>query len=224
MTTPLAQRLKDETHTLHRAAERSRFMGALLQGRMDRPSYCALLRNLHAIYAALEPALERHAQHPSVAPVLLPGLWRRAALAADLQALHGAAWAEALALQPACERYVQRLHELDAAQPGLLLAHAYVRYLGDLSGGQLLRGIVRRSLQPPAGAGTAFYEFGTPAETLALVRAFRRGLDAVVVDAGTADALVAEAVLAFELHRSLFDELAPERDAASGPEPALASG
>lgn len=44
--------------------------------------------------------------------------------------------------------------------PGRLLAHAYVRYLGDLSGGQLVAAKIRRvySLPPPPG-GTAFYEF-----------------------------------------------------------------
>jgi heme oxygenase (biliverdin-producing, ferredoxin) len=204
----LSERLRGETEALHRSAERSRFMGALLRGRMDRPAYCALLLNLHAVYAVLEPALMRHAQHPLIAPVFLPGLWRSAALAADLGALQGSSWAVAGELQSACLRYVQRLCEVDAAQPGLLLAHAYVRYLGDLSGGQMLRRIVADSMKLPPGIGVAFYDFGPPAETLALAQAFRDGLDAVVVDPALADALVAEAVLAFELHRSLFDELA----------------
>ena len=63
-------------------------------------------------------------------------------------------------------------------------------------------------MKPLPGSGTAFYEFGAPADTLALTQAFRSGLDEVIADSAQADALVAEAVLAFELHRSLFDELA----------------
>jgi heme oxygenase (biliverdin-producing, ferredoxin) len=204
----LPERLRRETHELHRSAERSRFMAALLRGRVSRPPYSALLRNLHAIYSALEPALERHRQHPWIAPVILPALWRSAALAADLAELHGAGWADALVVLPAAERYCARVRQLDAAQPGLLLAHAYVRCLGDLSGGQLLRRIVAESLQLTGGVGTAFYDFGAPSETLALARAFRSGLDEVSVDAPAADSLVAEAVLAFELHHGLFDELA----------------
>ena len=47
-----------------------------------------------------------------------------------------------------------------SSHPGRLLAHAYVRYLGDLSGGQLVAAKIRRvySLPPPPG-GTSFYEF-----------------------------------------------------------------
>ena len=135
MTASLAERLRTETRALHTAAERSRFMGVLLRGQMDRASYCALLRNLHAIYAALEPALARHAGHPVLAPVFLPRLARTQALADDLLTLHGSAWADAIALQPATARYLRRLHEIEAAQPELLFAHAYVRFLGDLSGG-----------------------------------------------------------------------------------------
>jgi heme oxygenase (biliverdin-producing, ferredoxin) len=218
----LPERLRRETHELHRSVERSRFMAALLRGRVGKPSYSALLRNLHAIYSALEPALERHRQHPWIAPVVLPALWRRAALAADLAALHGPGWADALVLLPAAERYCERVRQLDAEQPDLLLAHAYVRCLGDLSGGQLLCRVVAESLQLTGGVGTAFYDFGAPSETLALVRAFRSGLDKVVADAPAADALVAEAVLAFELHRNLFDELAAASDLAGDSQPALA--
>ena len=72
MSASLADRLKDETLTLHRAAERSTFMGALLRGEVDRRGYSALLRNLAALYAALEPALLRHAAHPLLAPVHAP--------------------------------------------------------------------------------------------------------------------------------------------------------
>jgi heme oxygenase (biliverdin-producing, ferredoxin) len=220
----LPERLRRETHELHRSAERSQFMAALLRGRVGKPSYNALLRNLHAIYSALEPALERHRQHPWIAPIFLPALWRSAALADDLAALHGPSWADALELLPAGARYGERVRHLDAEQPGLLLAHAYVRCLGDLSGGQLLRRVVADTLQLTGGAGTAFYDFGTPSETLALSRAFRSGLDEVIADTAAADALVAEAVLAFELHRSLFDELAEAGNLAGDSQPALARG
>lgn len=74
LTPNLAERLKTETRTLHTAAERSIFM----------PAYCALPRNLHSFYDALEPAIERYAAHPLTAAVHAPGLVRTAALARDL--------------------------------------------------------------------------------------------------------------------------------------------
>jgi heme oxygenase len=205
LTAPLAERLKAETRALHTSAERSVFMGALLRGQLERAAYGALLRNLHAIYAVLEPALERHAGDPAIAPVYLPSLWRTRSLEHDLLALHGPRWADELALQPAAAAYVARLRELDGSQPELLLAHAYVRYLGDLSGGQMLSGIVARSFHHDA---VAFYEFGDALATKELTQAFRAGLAAVPVDEAQTDALVREARLSFGLHQRLFDELA----------------
>ena len=175
---------------------------------MDRTAYCALLRNLHALYAALEPALERHANHPVIAPIFLPALWRSRALQHDLDALHGPGWAAAIALRPATAAYVDRLRLLDASRPALLLAHAYVRYLGDLSGGQLLRGIVAKSAALAGAKAIAFYDFGDALATRDLIHAFRAGLAAVPTDDRLADDLVGEARLAFEGHRQFFDQLA----------------
>ncbi len=222
----LALRLKSETRALHTSAERSAFMRALLRGQMSLPAYVALLRNLHAIYAALEPALLRQAQRPTIAPVLLPALWRGPSLVADLDALHGPSWAANIALQPATDAYVNRVRELDASAPDLLLAHAYVRYLGDLSGGQMLRRIVAASMPVPAGRGTAFYEFGDAEQTHALTQAFRNGLARVVADPATVSALADEARRAFELHSRLFDELARAFKLGDEPaaEPVVAAG
>jgi len=208
LSTSLAERLRTETRALHTAAERSAFMGVLLRGQMERPAYCALLRNLHLIYGALEPALDRHALHPAIAPVHSRALSRKAALEQDLRALHGPAWAMEIAVQAAAIDYQRRLLELDAAQPELLLAHAYVRYLGDLSGGQMLRNIVANGPAASGASATAFYEFGDAAQTRGLTLAFRAGLGGVVVAPPQADALVNEARLAFALHQQLFDELA----------------
>ena len=60
-TLQLATRLREETQSLHRVAERSGVMRDLLHGRLDQRDYCLMLRNLHAIYETLESALDRHA-------------------------------------------------------------------------------------------------------------------------------------------------------------------
>ncbi len=205
MTDSLAQRLRDGTRTLHVDAERSAFMSVLLRGRMERAAYAALLRNLHAIYDAMEPALARHAAHAALAPLDLAALARLSSLRDDLVRIADPSDATSEA-RPTTLRYVARLRELDADRPELLLAHAYVRYLGDLSGGQLLRGIVARSPGLAPHAGTAFYEFGEAVPASALAANFRAGLERAVVD--DPEAVVAEAQLAFRWHRELFDELA----------------
>jgi len=204
----LPDALKRETAALHAQVERSAFMGLLLRGQMSRRGYLLLLRSLHAIYAALEPALARHVDDALLGPLYFPALLREPSLRSDLDTLHGAGWREALAVQPTAIRYAEHLQKLDDAQPQLLVAHSYVRYLGDLSGGQLLARIVRDTLALPAGAGTAFYEFGSAIETAQRRQAYREGLDGLTPDPATTRAIVAEAVLAFELHGQLFDELA----------------
>jgi heme oxygenase len=204
-STSLSHRLRTETRALHASAERSAFMSVLLRGRMQRDAYSALLRNLHPIYAAMEPELARHSKHPVIAPVYLPALWRTGALERDLVVLHGAAWRDEIEPQAVTARYVDRLR---AGGPETLLSHAYVRYLGDLSGGQMLRDIVARSMNLTNGDGAEFYDFGDPAQTRALTESFRKGLQSIALDDAGIDAVVEEAKLAFEMHRSLFDGLA----------------
>lgn len=69
---------------------------------------------------------------------------------------------------PGISNYVARIQELSngnesrgiAPQPELLLAHAYVRYLGDLSGGQQIRRNIAKAYGlDNDGAGTSFYVF-----------------------------------------------------------------
>lgn len=206
----LAERLRRETAALHHQVERTGVMHALLHRRVDRAAYARLLRSLHAIYAALEPALAARRTDPCVAKVFDPALCRADALAADLHTLHGPHWAGELAVAPAARHYAERVAELADADPPALVAHAYVRYLGDLSGGQALRQLVADTFALPAGEGTRFYRFGTGAQTDALKRAFRAALDRLPADRAVQDTIVAEACRAFERHRQLFIELDPQ--------------
>ena len=55
--------------------------------------------------------------------------------------------------------YKGRLEHLADSDPIRLLAHAYVRYLGDLSGGQFIRRRIAKAYELEDGAGVSFYEF-----------------------------------------------------------------
>ena len=182
-------------------------MVELLQGRIGRAAYCALLRNLHAIYAALEPALSAHRNDTVIGALHEPQLFREAALADDLDRLEGAGWREQLAIEPATAGYVERLRGLAAAGSRALVAHAYVRYLGDLHGGQVLKRLVARQLALPEGGGTRFYDFGAEEQVLALRQAFRQALGALRTSEAEGELIVAEARWAFRQHISLFEEL-----------------
>lgn len=200
----LAARLKEETRQLHAWAERSGVMADLLHGRLGLDGYCELLRHLQAIYAALEAGLDRHLQDPR--------LWRAelrrlAALDQDLDRLHPDVWRTDKPLKPAAVAYVARLQALAQTAPQRLLAHAYVRYLGDLYGGQMLARLIRQRFGLQGNEGTAFYAFGEPAQVETLKRDFRAGLDALDLTPTQADDFVAEACEAFRLHARLFEEL-----------------
>lgn len=203
----LSLRLREATHQLHGDVERSALMQQLLRGRLARADYCRLLRSLHMIYTALEAGLADCAAHPSLAGLPLEGLARCAALSIDLDQLHGCDWARDLPAAPAARAYAQRLQALAATDPGLLAAHAYVRYLGDLNGGQALARLVARAYQLAPGQAVAFYDFGPPAMVAQAIAGLRAGLDHCAPDEAAAQALVAEAVSGFERHGLLFAEL-----------------
>jgi heme oxygenase len=201
-----AERLRADTRLLHAEVERAGIMPRLLRGELGRAGYCALLRNLHEIYRLLEDALRRNASLPQLAPVVLPALFRAEALGEDLGALHGPGWPH-LPLVPATQAYAARLRDVERDAAALLLAHAYVRYLGDLSGGQIVRRIVGASLGLADGAGLRFYDFGDGPRRQRLADDLRRGIDSACAPAAL-EPLVAEAQLAFRLHARLFEQLA----------------
>lgn len=214
---PVARALREGTAALHREAERAGLMGELLRGRVTRTGYSALLRNLHALYRSLEAHLRGHVADPAIAKVWFPELAREAALASDLEALHGALWERGITVQPAMMRYVARLDEVAQAAPRLLLAHAYVRYLGDLSGGQIVRRVIASSLALGADSGQSFYRFSEAPERLAA--RLRTALDAIEMEPEELAQLVDEARLAFGLHIALFEQLADGTAHSAGAPP-----
>lgn len=193
-------------------------MRDLLCGRVDRGGYCSLLRNLHALYRTLEAGLTQLAADPALALVSLPVLARGAALASDLESLHGAGWERDIPLQPAMTRYVERLDDVARSSPRALLAHAYVRYLGDLSGGQIVHRVIASALALTEDSGLAFYRFPEAPEVLAA--RLRSALDSIALTPEEQTRLVDEARLAFRYHIELFEQLG---DAAARPVTALTS-
>ena len=214
----LAERLRLDTRELHTQAERSGVMRPLLRGELDRTTYCRLLRDLHAIYAELESALATHAQHPVLGAIHDPCLARADALALDLETLYRADWVLQLAPTPEAMEYVRHLATLEATEPVLLLAHAYVRYLGDLSGGQILRDIVRRSMRLSGEDGTRFYAFA-PKDAQTLATRFRAAIQSMELDPAMTERLVAEAQDSFRRHVRMFEglEAAPFANTRAAP-------
>jgi heme oxygenase len=182
-------------------------MRALLRGELSLERYRALLRNLYDIYVMLEAALVRNAHHPSLERVVIPALFRSPSIASDLDQLAGKNWCAGLSVEPATARYVARLRQIETEDPSLLVAHAYVRYLGDLYGGQILKAIVGPMLPARFGRALKFYDFGSLDDVRGYRRTFSEALRATPLDDAVIQRIVLEAHLAFDFHCELFEQL-----------------
>jgi heme oxygenase len=109
---------------------------------------------------------------------------------------------------PATQDYIDRLHHVAQKDPLLLLAHAYTRYLGDLSGGKVLARVARRALSlHKTNEGLEFYHFEHISSMKLFKDQYRQALDALTLTEEQIQRVVAEANVAFCLNMRLFEEL-----------------
>lgn len=219
MSSNLATALREGTQHSHTITENTAFMKCFLKGIVEREPLRKLLANLYFVYSALERGLHVNQTNPLIAPIYFTELNRADNLADDLAFYYGDNWREQIAPSPAGQVYVDRINTLADTQPALLIAHAYTRYLGDLSGGQSLKNIVRSALNLTDDRGTALYEFDkipTPADRREFKETYRQALDNLPIDADLCAAIVAEANYAFQLNRDVVHELEADVRSAVG--------
>lgn len=203
-----AARIRTETRTAHQEAERAPFVQDLLGGRLPVDDYVRLVVQHHALYSVLE-ALVAGSADPVVARFAAPELERLPAIVADLEFLAGPDWGARFPVLAATEAYGAHLREVAAAWPGGLVAHHYVRYLGDLSGGQLIGRVLQRVYRFEDQRGTAFYRFPGIASPKAFKARYRAQLDALGWVEPDRRRFVDEVNEAYRLNTDVFYELAP---------------
>jgi heme oxygenase len=206
MSVNLATMLREGTKKSHTMAENVGFVKCFLKGVVEKNSYRTLVANLYFVYSAMEEEMEKLRQHPIVSQIYFPQLNRKHSLEQDLHYYYGANWRNEVKLSEAGEAYVQRIREVAATQPELLVAHSYTRYLGDLSGGQILKKIAQRAMNLNDG-GTAFYEFQEIPDEKAFKNEYRQAMNDLPVDEETAQRIVDEANEAFRMNMKMFKEL-----------------
>jgi heme oxygenase len=183
----------------HEAAEQSPFLGELLSGDLAKCAYIDYLLRLRVVYAALESAVRSDRDDPLVAAVYDPILERLPAIDADLS--HWGCGVLPDINSSAAEAYRSRL---ESVRGGSLLAHHYTRYLGDLSGGRVIRRALNR-VYNLGGVGLAFYDF--PIHAKRYKDSYRARLDDLRLHTEEVEQVVNEVKLAFRLNQALFDEL-----------------
>ena len=219
MTNNLATQLRQGTKQSHTMAENTAYMKCFLKGIVEKEPFRKLLANLYFVYSTLEAELVKHRDHRVISLIYFPELNRKANLEEDLAFYYGDNWQSEIAPSEAGRDYIARLLEISNSEPALLVAHAYVRYMGDLSGGQGLKSIVRSALELPANKGTRFYEFDAFSSIGAIKEfkeKYRDALNSLPVDAELEAKIVAEANTAFTLNRDVMHSLEPEVKAAIG--------
>nr|MDJ0575749.1 heme oxygenase (biliverdin-producing) [Xenococcaceae cyanobacterium MO_234.B1] len=188
-------------------AENVGFVKCFLKGVVEKQSYRRLVTNLYFVYSAMEEEMEKLKDHTIVSKIYYPELNRKHSLEQDLYFYFGSRWREEAKLSEAGEAYVKRIREIANTKPELLVAHSYTRYLGDLSGGQILKKIAQRAMNLVDGEGTAFYEFQDIPDEKEFKNRYRQAMDELPVDLATAEEIVAEANDAFGMNMKLFQEL-----------------
>ena len=201
-----AKELKEGTKKSHSAAENTAFVKSFLRGVVSKESYRTLVSDLYFVYVALEEEFRIFKNDPILGALYLPELERVVALETDLRYYFGPIWRSIVKPSEQCQRYVDRIHEVAKTEPELLIGHHYTRYLGDLSGGQILKGIAEKALNLN-GEGLNFYEFGKIDNAKIYKEKYRSILDELPLTDSQQNAIITEANYAFRLNMYMFEQL-----------------
>lgn len=207
MTSNLATQLREGTSKSHSMAENVSFVKSFLGGVIDKESYRKLVSNLYFVYSAMEEAMEKNRDNSFIKPIYFRELNRRKSLEMDLEYYYGSNWSSCITLSEATKAYVERIQTISNERPELLVAHAYTRYLGDLSGGQILKKIAQRAMNLSDGKGLSFYEFTEVKDEQEFKQNYKKALDSLALDSMLADQIVAEANVSFTMNMKMFQEL-----------------
>lgn len=205
--------VRDRTAERHSKAEHSTFMSDLMEGALDAEAYVQLLGQYEYIYEALEGVAARFRENGEtlVRPFDDPGLDRLVSIRDDLRALRSDD-APATVCLPSTREYVRRI-ESTAGAPERFLAHHYLRYLGDLSGGQAVAALMARHYGVPA-EGLTMYRFEELPKPKVFKDRYRTLLDDAPFTEAQREAFLDEAMAGFDLNAQVFDELAAHRSDA----------
>ena len=218
MSVALARQLREGTKKSHTMAENTGFISCFLKGVVDKASYRNLLADLYFVYSAMEEEIEKlcNQDHPIISPIGFKELFRKDKLEQDLYFYFGTNWSELLKPSKPALEYVARIREIAKVNPALLIGHHYSRYIGDLSGGKLLKTITQKAMNLADDEGLNFYIFEQIRDEKEFKTKYRNTLDSLPIDQEIADSIVEEANKSFKYNMDIFNELEGNLIAAIG--------
>ena len=205
--TTFSKKIKKDTSKSHSMAENTGFVTNFLAGVVDKESYKQLIADFYFIYTALEEQVDKFKDDPFIAPIAFNELKRVPALEKDCEFYWGENWRNTISPTDACKNYVKRVKKINAK---FLVGHHYTRYLGDLSGGQILKNIANKSMNLN-GEGLAFYEFEGISNPGNFKNRYRTALDNLPITWSDGELIINEANYAFKLNMDVFDEIGSKK-------------
>jgi heme oxygenase len=173
--------LRELTAAKHKEAETQPFVKVLFSGKINPDLYATFLFNQHPMYDVLEAFARANGLLDD-----LPDIRRALKINEDFRELWGNR-AERPADLKVTKDYLDHLKMLATTKPELLMAHVYVRHMGDLAGGQMIAKKV-------PGSGL-MYQFQDP-------DALKAGIRSRITDE-----LADEANVCFDFATRMFQEL-----------------
>ncbi len=205
---PLSELFQAETKTIHKEVEQHAFVKQILSDEIEDKHYLQHLVDLHAIYQSLESGLRANLKKISeIQSIYFEDLCRENGLQNDVKQLKEACNGGHIECSQAALDYVRHLNHLADFNPLLLVAHAYVRYLGDLSGGMILK----QHLEKKWPDAIEFYDFTAllkkhgKKNSWDFKEFFKDKLNQMLLNDQQRKELGEEAKKAFELSGKLFD-------------------
>lgn len=201
------QLLKETTSVAHEEAEKSSFMIDMLKGRLTKMQYVHFLVQLRYIYKTMEEESERLKDDELHEAVYFPlELYRFDNINADLNFLDPK-WKK-IEILKSTKNYIQRLRDVSSKNSVRFLAHTYVRYMGDVSGGQMIKYKLRKVyLLPENGDGLKFYNFDNINNIKTFKSLYFSRLNEILEKHENIQDILDEAKIAFKLNIDLFNEL-----------------
>ncbi|GAA0708409.1 biliverdin-producing heme oxygenase [Dactylosporangium roseum] len=201
--------LRSTTWDDHEKAERTAYMEALLGGKLSVPGYVDLVAQHYFAYVVLEDAAEAMRDDPIGSKFVFDSLLRVRALEEDLEHLLGADWRDKVRPSESTKEYCDRMRAVCFDWAGGYIAHSYTRYLGDLSGGQVIRAALERAhpQELADGKGVAFYYFPQISDFKAFKVEYRDRLDNAPWDEAEQQRVINEALVAYQLNTKVLAEL-----------------
>lgn len=200
-----SQEIRTATGAAHGTAQNSQFMGDLFRGAMEPSRYANLVAQNYYVYRAIEAAGESMRNDPVGSAFVFDELSRIEKVERDLEYFLGEDWRTKIGPVSATAEYVERIATASQWSGGYV-AHHYVRFLGDLSGGQHIAKVVDRNLKLQGG-GLASYDFTAIPDHDAFKNEYRRRLDVANWNAEERVRILDEIFAAYEYSTAILREL-----------------